>query len=148
METLSFNAMLDEIVQHLLVGNHADVSFTFHTHEYHTPDFQEAVHLSLYDRVPKRPLDMDQIDAIKPVSFEHIRFSKVCPICLDDFAPSDDMLEIDHCHHVYHVACLRQSVQNGFDTCAVCAVKLIPEPEERCRRKRPRRARGHTSTSS
>lgn len=44
---------------------------------------------------------------------------KRCPICLDDYTPTDPVMKLNHCSHWLHRDCLQQWLQ-GASTCPVC----------------------------
>ncbi|KZP09554.1 hypothetical protein FIBSPDRAFT_914053 [Athelia psychrophila] len=46
-----------------------------------------------------------------------------CPICLDDYQPSDPMLKLTDCSHWLHKDCLQQWL-HGANTCPVCRKRV------------------------
>ncbi|TEB21502.1 hypothetical protein FA13DRAFT_101975 [Coprinellus micaceus] len=44
---------------------------------------------------------------------------KRCPICLDDYTPSDEVMKLKNCSHWLHEGCLDQWLK-GANTCPVC----------------------------
>ncbi|KAL4257547.1 RING-type E3 ubiquitin transferase, partial [Pleurotus pulmonarius] len=66
-----------------------------------------------------------------------------CPICLDDYEPSDPVLKLPACNHWLHKACLEQWLR-GANTCPVCrnTVKTSRTPA------REYHQHGHTRTGS
>ncbi|CAA7262513.1 unnamed protein product [Cyclocybe aegerita] len=49
---------------------------------------------------------------------------KRCPICLDDYAPTDPCLKLNNCSHWLHQDCLQQWLQSA-STCPVCRKSVI-----------------------
>ncbi|KAK0473411.1 hypothetical protein IW261DRAFT_693149 [Armillaria novae-zelandiae] len=56
-----------------------------------------------------------------------------CPICLDDYSPTDSLMKLNDCSHWLHKECLEQWLK-GARTCPVCrkAVKGPSPPQNRC----------------
>ncbi|TFK69218.1 hypothetical protein BDN72DRAFT_768209 [Pluteus cervinus] len=54
-----------------------------------------------------------------------------CPICLDDYQPSDPVLKLNNCSHWLHQECLKQWLR-GANTCPVCRKNVkIPSSSPR-----------------
>ncbi|KAI0644101.1 hypothetical protein C8Q79DRAFT_1011899 [Trametes meyenii] len=52
-----------------------------------------------------------------------------CPICLDDYQPTDQCLRICDCSHWFHEGCLQQWLK-GARTCPVCRGRVRKPPSE------------------
>ncbi|KAL0959357.1 hypothetical protein HGRIS_014612 [Hohenbuehelia grisea] len=50
-----------------------------------------------------------------------------CPICLDDYKPSDLLMKLPVCKHWLHKPCLQQWLSNA-STCPVCRQNVHPKP--------------------
>ncbi|EGN94329.1 hypothetical protein SERLA73DRAFT_62241, partial [Serpula lacrymans var. lacrymans S7.3] len=54
-----------------------------------------------------------------------------CPICLDDYLPSDPVLKLLECSHWLHKGCLETWLHNA-NTCPVCRKKVKPSRRGQC----------------
>ncbi|KAJ7284027.1 hypothetical protein C8J57DRAFT_751635 [Mycena rebaudengoi] len=55
---------------------------------------------------------------------------KRCPICLDDYEPSDSVLKLADCRHWLHKECLEQWLK-GARTCPVCRKDVKGKAKQR-----------------
>jgi len=67
-----------------------------------------------------------------------------CPICLDDYQPTDPVLKLNNCSHWLHKDCLQQWLQ-GARTCPVCRKSVYPtsQASSSSRRSHPRHPHIH-----
>ncbi|KAG9311229.1 hypothetical protein JVU11DRAFT_8306 [Chiua virens] len=61
-----------------------------------------------------------------------------CPICLDDYEPSDVLTKLIECTHWLHKNCLEQWLRTA-NTCPVCREKVKTSPKPAPARRRPYR---------
>ena len=55
----------------------------------------------------------------------HTFSSGTCSVCLEDFAPNDDVLVMPPCRHVFHAKCV-ESWLDSANTCPNCKAELVP----------------------
>ncbi|KAJ7228472.1 hypothetical protein GGX14DRAFT_345899, partial [Mycena pura] len=65
---------------------------------------------------------------------------KRCPICLDDYQPSDPVLKLGDCQHWLHKECLMQWLK-GANTCPVCRKDVKVKAKRPFHHPAPRRRR-------
>ncbi|KAF8811219.1 hypothetical protein BYT27DRAFT_7089847, partial [Phlegmacium glaucopus] len=66
-----------------------------------------------------------------------------CPICLDDYQLTDQVLKLNNCSHWLHRDCLLQWLQ-GARTCPVCRKSVFPTSQaSSSRRPHPRHTHQH-----
>ncbi|KAH7922006.1 hypothetical protein BV22DRAFT_969121, partial [Leucogyrophana mollusca] len=54
-----------------------------------------------------------------------------CPICLDDYEPTDPVTKLQDCTHWLHKACLEQWLHTA-NTCPVCRKKVKLSTRKSC----------------
>ncbi|KAL9614204.1 MAG: hypothetical protein Q9167_001292 [Letrouitia subvulpina] len=90
-------------------------------------------------------------------SNQNLYSQPTCPICLDDFLPSQTTVRSLPCHHIYHPECIGTFLRENSSLCPVCKSKVLSpgycpekitnamvrrERQQRRNRERIRRIRG------
>lgn len=144
MDRLSFNAMVQEITRHVRVGHEVHIAWlgdmrtAFDTNRTLTDALAQTLTESLYDQPPRPVLSYDDVESIKVIKHDEIQFSCTCPLCLEDMIETESLVELTTCHHAYHHDCIVQSLQAGYDACAVCSTKLLFRHKDRPRKRQRR----------
>lgn len=79
--------------------------------------------LALEERIGSVPvgLSSEQLERL-PVTHYHLKAEEpctLCSICMVDFTPSEDVVELPKCRHLYHPPCIKRWLQ-GKKTCPLC----------------------------
>lgn len=43
-----------------------------------------------------------------------------CPICYEEFLPTERIIQLIGCNHLYHYECLEELIEHNNTTCPLC----------------------------